>query len=118
MRNEFRYAVRGLMLDRAFAAMVVLSLAVGIGANTAIFSLVDGVLLRPPGYREPDRLVAISQMAPKLLKSYPALPVSIAIYLEWRKQLTSFEHLGIARASASNLMGSGDPEQLRSAVVS
>jgi predicted permease len=118
MRNEFRYAIRALLRDRAFACMVVLSLAVGIGANTAIFSLVDGVLLRPPGYREPDRLVAISQFAPKLLKSYPVLPVSIAIYLEWRKQLTSFEILGTARASAFNITGSGDPEQLRAAVVS
>jgi putative ABC transport system permease protein len=118
MRNEFRYAVRALLRDRAFACMVVLSLAVGIGANTAIFSLVNGVLLRPPGYREPDRLVAISQVAPRLLKSYPALPVSIAIYLEWRKQLTSFESLGVARAGAFNMTGSGDPEQLRGAVVS
>ena len=118
MRNEFRYAVRALLRDRAFACMVVLSLAVGIGANTAIFSLVDGVLLRPPGYREPDRLVTISQFAPKLLKSYPALPVNIGIYLEWRKQLTSFASLGIARGGDFNMTGSGDPEQLRGAVVS
>lgn len=52
MRNEFRHAIRSLLRDRAFACMVVLSLAVGIGANTAIFSLVDGVLLRPPEYRD------------------------------------------------------------------
>jgi predicted permease len=118
MRNEFRYAVRGLMRDRGFAAMVVLSLAVGIGANTAIFSLVNGVLLRPPAYRQPDQLMTISQVAPKLLKSYPALPVNIAIYREWRRQLTSFEHLGIGRASAFNMTGSGEPQQLRGAVVS
>src|SRR5260370_23245608 len=118
MRNELRYAVRGLMRDPGFAAMVVLSLAVGIGANTAIFSLVNGVLLRPPGYPEPDRLMTISQVAPKLLKSYPALPVNIAIYREWRRQLTSFEHLGIGRASAFNMTGSGQPEQLRGAGVS
>jgi putative ABC transport system permease protein len=118
MLQEFRYAVRALMRDRGFACMVVLSLAVGIGANTAIFSLVDGVLLRPPGYREPDRLVALTQMTPKLLKSYPALPVSIAIYLEWRKQLTSFESLGVARGAVFNMTGSGDPEQLRGAIVS
>lgn len=118
MGNEFRYAIRALWRDQAFACMVVLSLAVGIGANTAIFSLVNGVLLSPPGYREPDRLVAITQAAPKLLKSYPSLPVNISIYLEWRKQLSSFENLGIARAQALNLSGSGDPEQLRGAAVS
>jgi len=118
MRNEFRYAIRALLRDRAFAGMVVLSLAIGIGANTAIFSLVDGVLLRQPGYREPERLVAITQYAPKLLQSYRALPVNIAIYLEWRSQLRSFESLGIARAAAFNMTGVGDPEQLRGASVS
>ena len=97
MRNEIRYAVRGLLRDRVFALMIVLSLAVGIGANTAIFSLINGVLLRPPDFPHPERLVALAQWAPKLLKAYPALPVNIAIYGEWRKRVASFEQVGIAR---------------------
>jgi putative ABC transport system permease protein len=118
MRNQIRYAVRGLLRDRVFALMIVLSLAVGIGANTAIFSLINGVLLRPPDFPHPERLVALSQWAPKLLKAYPALPVNIAIYAEWRKRVTSFEQIGIARASLFNLTGSGQPEQIRGALVS
>ena len=118
MRNEIRFAVRGLLRDRVFALMIVLSLAVGIGANTAIFSLINGVLLRPPDFPHPERLVALTQWAPKLLKAYPALPVNISIYAEWRKQVTSFEQVGIARASVFNLTGSGQPEQVRGAMVS
>jgi putative ABC transport system permease protein len=118
VRNEIRYAIRGLLRDRVFALMIVLSLAVGIGANTAIFSLVNGVLLQPPDFPHPERLVALTQWAPKLLKSYPALPVNIAIYAEWRKQISSFESIGIAQASVFNLTGSGQPEQVRGAIVS
>ncbi|MEO8369257.1 MAG: ABC transporter permease [Candidatus Solibacter sp.] len=118
MRNELRYALRGLLRDRVFALMIVLSLAVGIGANTAIFSLVNGVLLQPPDFPHPERLVAITQWAPKLLKSYPALPVNIAIFEQWRKQMTTFESAAIAQASVFNLTGSGQPEQIRGALVS
>ena len=109
MRNELRYAVRGLLRDRVFALMIVLSLAVGIGANTAIFSLVNGVLLQPPDYPHPERLVALTQWAPKLLKSYPDLPVNISIFQEWRKHITSFESAGIAEATVFNLTGEGRP---------
>jgi putative ABC transport system permease protein len=118
VRTEIRHAIRGLLRDRVFALMIVLSLAVGIGANTAIFSLVNGVLLQPPDFPHPERLVVLSQWAPKLLKDYPALPVNIGIYTEWRKRITSFESIGIVRATAFNLTGSGQPEQLRGANIS
>jgi putative ABC transport system permease protein len=118
MRNEIRYAIRALWRDRAFAAMVVLSLAVGIGANTAIFSLVDGVLLRPPGYRDPGRLVAIDQIVPKFAKVYPALPVNPAILFAWRKQATSLESIGVMKPTSVNLTGVGEPELLPGARVS
>src|SRR3954467_9730336 len=107
MRNEIRYAFRSLLRDRGFALMVVLSLAVGIGANTAIFSLVNGVLLRPPDFPNPDRLVTLAQAAPKFAKDYPSLPLNIAIFAEWRKQLTTLESIGIAQANVFNLTGSG-----------
>lgn len=111
MRNEIRYAVRGLLRDPVFALMIVLSLAVGIGANTAIFSLVNGVLLRPPDFPHPERLVTVTQWAPKLLASYPALPVNVGIYAHWRKQVTSFENTGIAQAGVFNLTGTGLPSR-------
>ena len=112
-----RYAIRSLLRDRAFALMVVLSLAVGIGANTAIFSLVNGVLLRPPAYPAPERLAAITLVAPRLLKSYPALPVNIALFYQYKKQVTSFEDLGMWRSSTFNLTGGGPPEQVRGGMV-
>ena len=118
MPTEIRHALRGLLRDRVFALMIVLSLAVGIGANTAIFSLVNGVLLRPPDFPHPERLVSLTQWAPKLLKDYPALPVNIAIYQEWRKQMTSFASIGISRDGVFNLTGSGQPEQLHGVTVS
>jgi putative ABC transport system permease protein len=98
--------------------MVILSLAVGIGANTAIFSLINGVLLRPPAYPAPDRLVAITLFAPRFLKSYPALPVSIGFFEAWRKQLTSFQEIGVSQSADFNLTGDGQPEQVRGALVS
>jgi putative ABC transport system permease protein len=118
MPPEIRHAIRGLLRDRVFALMIVLSLAVGIGANTAIFSLVNGVLLRPPAFPHPERLVALTQWAPKLLKDYPALPVNIAIYREWRAKVSSFESVAIAQASVFNVTGGGQPEQVRGAIVS
>src|SRR5690348_12782679 len=105
MGNEIRYAIRGLSRDRAFAAMVVLSLAIGIGANTAIFSLINGVLLRPPAFREPDRLVAMSQVIPKFAKTYPAIPINIAELFEWRKHSTTLEGIGVMQPASFNLTG-------------
>lgn len=118
MGNELRYAIRGLSRDRAFTTMVVLSLAVGIGANTAIFSLINGVLLRPPAFRDPERLVAMTQTIPKFAKLYPAIPINIAELFEWRKRATSFESIGAMEASSFNLTGQGEPELLAGADVS
>jgi putative ABC transport system permease protein len=118
MNRDLRYAFRSLSKDRGFAAMVVLSLGVGIGANTAIFSLVNGVLLRPLDYRQPERLVAITQASPRFMKAYPALPVNIGTLLEWRKQASSFESIGAYRAAELSLTGSGEPEVITGAAVS
>ncbi len=118
MRNELRYAVRSLWRDRSFASMVVLSLAVGIGANTAIFSMVNGVLLRKPALADPDRLVSISQMTPRFLKQYPSLPVNLSILDVWRKQSTSFEGIAAVEPASFNLTGVGEPERIAGAIVS
>src|SRR3954447_1042565 len=118
MRNEIRYALRSLVRDRGFAATVVLSLALGMGANTAIFSLIDGILLRPPEYRDPERLVSIGNLIPKFAKQYPLIPVNIASYMDWRQKLTTVESIGIARDRLFNLTGAGQPEQLSGEVIS
>src|SRR5580658_1105475 len=112
MWNDIRYAFRTLLRERGFASMAVLSLAVGIGANTAIFSVVNGVLLRPLPYRDPERLVAIREVIPKLTNLYPSLPVNFAHYYEWRKRWSAVESVALARSSSPHLTGVGEPEML------
>ena len=118
MGTDLRSAIRSLLRDRGFAATVILSLALGIGANTAIFSLIDGILLRPPAYRQPDRLVSIWQIIPKFAKSYPTLPTNVAIFKVWQQQLTTIESVAMARENSFNFTGSGNPEQIHGALVS
>ena len=98
MWNDIRYAFRTLLRERAFASMAVLSLAVGIGANTAIFSVVNGVLLRPLPYQDPQRLFAIREVLPKLVHLYPTFPVNFNHYYDWRQAL---DHPGIDRPGAT-----------------
>ena len=118
MRNDIRYALRTLLRERGFAATIVLSLAVGIGANTAIFSVVNGVLLRPLPYRDPERLFTIREVVPKLAHLYPTLPVNLSHYMEWRKRCSALESIALIESSAMNLTGAGEPERLASARVS
>ena len=112
-----KYALRTLWKDRGFAAMAVLSLAIGIGANTAIFSLVNGVLLRPLDFPDPQRLVAISISTPVFNNGAP-LPINIAQIVEWRKRTQSFESLGGYRNTTISLSGDGRPELIPAAQVS
>jgi putative ABC transport system permease protein len=98
--------------------MAVLSLAVGIGSNTAIFSVVNGVLLRPLPYRDPGQLFTIREVVPKLAHLYPSLPVNFSHYYEWRQRCTAFESIAIMLFSAPNLTGAGEPELLEGARVS
>jgi predicted permease len=118
MWNDIRYAFRTLLRERGFATMAVLSLAVGIGANTAIFSVVNGVLLRPLPYRDSERLVTIREVIPKLTHLYPSLPVNFSHYYEWRKRWTGIESIALVQSSAPNLTGVGEPEMLNGARVS
>jgi predicted permease len=112
-----KYALRTLWKDRAFAVMAVLSLAIGIGANTAIFSLVNGVLLRPLDFPDPRRLVAISISTPQF-RNGEALPINLGQLVEWRKRTHSFEAIGAYRNTTMSLTGDGRPELIPGAQVS
>lgn len=90
--NELRYAMRTLRKQPAFAAAAIVILALGIGANTAIFSLVHGVLLRPLPYPEPDRLVAVWEVHQGTEQANR--PVTDGNYVDWRGRSTAFEALG------------------------
>ena len=98
-----RYAVRSLARSPGFAILAILALALGIGANTAIFSVVNGVLLRPLAYANPDRLVTILHQGD---------PVSPDDYLDWRRQSRSFEQMGAAQVWSATLTGREHAEEL------
>ncbi len=93
-----------------------LTLAVGIGATTAIYSVVNGVLLRPFSFREPDRLFFLGESIPGL--GYGILPVSARHFTEWREHSASFENLATVDAGPVNLTGKGEPERLEEMRVS
>jgi len=110
--NDLRQATRTLWREPGFAAVSVLTLALGIGANTAIFSIVNGVLLRPLEYREPERLMALREVFPAMAQTYPTIPVSACHFTEWRNRSSSFESLSLLDPAVGNLTGSGEPERL------
>jgi len=117
--HDLRYSLRVLLKSPGFAAVAVTVLALGIGANTAIFSVVNAVLLRPLPYQDPGRLVQVWHVPPA--KSFPGMtqfPVSAANYLDWRDQNQVFEQLAIYSSADLNLTGKGKPESVTSAVVS
>jgi len=118
MRNDLRSALRLFGREPGFAVAVVLGLAIGIGANTAIFSVVNTILLRPLPCHEPDRLLAISEVVPKLSHLYPVIPVNLNHFVRWRKQCSSLERLAAVVPHTLNLTGSGPPELLNAARVS
>ena len=106
--QDLRYGFRTLWSNPRFTAVAMLVLALGIGANTAIFSVVNGVLLQPLGYPDPDRLLNIVETTP----DFGASSVAYPNYLDWRRESQSFTNLGSVRSDYINFTGSGDPEQL------
>jgi putative ABC transport system permease protein len=117
--QDLRYGMRVLLKSPGFAAVAVIVLALGIGANTAIFSVVNAVLLRPLPYQDPGHLVQVWHVPPA--KSFPGMTefsVSAANYLDWRDQNHIFEQLAIYTYATLNLSGKGQPESVTSAVVS
>jgi predicted permease len=104
LARDCRIAVRMLLRTPAFSAIAVLTFALGIGANTAIFSVVNSVLLKPLGYAHSDRLVIAEHMGPG--------PVAPATFLDWKQQSASFEQMAAAQAWGGSLRGTDRPEPL------
>ena len=117
--QDFRYALRQLRKSPGFTAVAVITLALGIGANTAIFSVVNGALLRPLAFKEPDRLVHVWHVPPA--KSFPGMTtfaVSAANYLDWKSQNQVFENMAIYTYHGFTLTGGDKPEQVDAGAVS
>jgi predicted permease len=108
LSQDLRHAARMLWKQPGFAAVAVLTLALGIGATTAIFSVVYGVLLKPLPFDEPDRLVAVNHRAPGF--NAPTLPQSAATYFTYRDHARVFEDIGLWRVEQVSIARSGTPE--------
>jgi len=113
LRQDLRYTARTLAGAPGFTVVAVLVLALGIGANTAVFSVTDKVLIRPLPFPSADRLVSLSEQLP----GYQEMELSPANYRDWRRMNTLFEDLGAFTTYAVNLIGQSAPERVKTAVV-
>jgi putative ABC transport system permease protein len=110
--HDLRYAFRLLTKTPVFTLIAVLTLALGIGANTAIFSVVNAILLRPLPFRDASKIVIAAEKS-----KYPTISTSYENFSDWRDQSHSFESMEATRGFAVTLNGSGEPEQLPARMV-
>jgi putative ABC transport system permease protein len=114
MVRDVRYAIRQLVRAPAFTTVALLTLALGIGATTAVFSFVDGVLLRPLPYPEPDALVRVHEVLPQI----GLFSVAPANFFDWRSQNAVFDRLAAYTTDSETLIGEDGPERIQGMQVS
>jgi predicted permease len=112
--SDIRYALRSLAHNPGFTSIAVLALALGIGANTAIFSVVNGVLLQPLPYQDPARLVELSEQSP----DFNTMSVAYLNFRDWREQNRCFSSMAAIRWEDYDVTGGGQPEHLSGRMVS
>jgi predicted permease len=112
--QDLRYSLRVLGKNPGFAAIAILTLALGIGANTALFSVVNGVLLRPLPYPQPDRIVAISEKTANFERS----SISYPNFLDWQRANSTFSSIAAYRSDDFSVTGRGEAERVRIGMVS
>jgi putative ABC transport system permease protein len=112
--QDLRFAVRGMRRTPSFTLIAILTLMLGIGANSAIFSVVNAVLLRPLPYRDPDQLVLLSYRR----ESEGVSAATARSFVRWRIQTKTFEHISGYRTDTVDFTGNGEPEQLEAGIIS
>jgi putative ABC transport system permease protein len=114
--QDLRYGVRMLLRKPGFTVVAILALALGIGVNSAIFSVVNAVLLRPLPFAQPERLVMVFEKFTR--QGLDQIPVSAQEFLDYQKQNEVFEQIAAFTTATYNMTGTGEPEQIQGAVVS
>ena len=117
LMQDVRFGVRMLRRQPGFSLLVVLLVAIGVGANTAIFSFVDAVLLRRLPYANAERLVVVREVLPALAETYPSVPAAAGDFLLWQARVSAFDAMAAVRAGTETLTGSGEPARLAVARV-
>src|SRR5258708_15159062 len=112
--DDLKFALRQLLKNPGFTAVAVLTLAVGVGANTAIFSVVDAVLLRPLAYPDSGELVWLGERGP----DWSGGSISYPNFTDWRDQQSVFEKFGVYSGNNFTLTGAGEPVRLAGALMS
>jgi predicted permease len=118
--RNVRFSLRTLRRSPGFAAAAILTLAIGIGANTAVFSIVDAILLKPLPYPEAGRLISVQHTAPGapgLMSASGDLRLSASMFFTYADHNRSFEAIGAWTAAAATVTGQGEPEEVRAIVV-
>ena len=118
LAQDVRFSLRGLRRAPAFTTVAILSLALGIGAAGALFSLVNTVVLKPLAYREPGRLLSIREVVKPLEHIYPTMPVNYQHFRFWRENARSFESIAALTPGTAALTSGGEPETIGVASVS
>ena len=110
--QDLRYGARALLKNPGFTLVAVITLGLGIGANTAIFSVVEGILLRPLPFYEADKLVAVNHSAAGV--NLPDAGAAPFLYFTYRDQSKTFEDVGLWNTDTASLTGLAEPEEIRS----
>src|SRR5581483_1739409 len=112
--QDLQFGFRSFAKNPGFTAIAILALTLGIGANSAIFSVVNSVLLRPLPYDQSDRLVFLRERS----NAFPEMSIAYPNYVDWRRDNTVFEELGVYRFNDYNLTGTGEPIRVNAGMMS